>query len=89
MADAPADSRYALDAMIDAFASGDNARGEILLSSALDQGVAWDRVTMAAAEALARCRTNRRLLATSLEGPRAPLPGTQIDVPETITTPQM
>ena len=67
MADAPADSRYALDAMIDAFASGDNVRGEILLSSALDQGVAWDRVTMAAAEALAHCRTKKRLLSASPE----------------------
>ena len=79
MADAPADSRYALDAMIDAFASGDNARGELLLSSALDQGVAWDRVTTAAAEALARCRTNRRLLAMSLEGPEAQLSGAPME----------
>jgi hypothetical protein len=56
MADAPADSRLIVDAMFDAFACGDNARAEMLLSDALDRGAPWDQVTMAAAQAVTRHR---------------------------------
>jgi hypothetical protein len=56
MADATADSRLTIDAMIDAFARGDNAHAEVLLCDALDRGVPWDQVTMAAAHAVTRYR---------------------------------
>ena len=56
MADATADSRTTLDAMIDAFTRGDNARAELLLTDALDLGAPWDQVTMAAAQALTQRR---------------------------------
>jgi len=56
MADATADSRSIIDAMTDAFLNGDNARAEALLMDALDQGVPWDAVTTAAAQAVSRQR---------------------------------
>jgi hypothetical protein len=56
MADATADSRLTIDAMIDAFARGDNAHAEALLWDALDRGAPWDQVTMAAAQAVTRHR---------------------------------
>lgn len=56
MADATADSRLTIAAMIEAFVRGDNARAEILLTDALNRGAAWDQVTMAAAEAMTRRR---------------------------------
>ncbi len=60
MADATADSRLTLNAMIEAFARGDNARAEILLTDALDRGAAWDQVTTAAARAVTRRRQTQQ-----------------------------
>ena len=60
MADATADSRPTIDAMMDAFARGDNARAELLLTDALDRGAPWDQVTMAAAQAVTRHRQAQR-----------------------------
>jgi len=56
MADATADLRAMLDAVTNAFAAGDNARAELLLSHALDQGAPWDEVTTAAARGVSRHR---------------------------------
>jgi hypothetical protein len=56
MADATADSRVMLDAVADAYATGDTARAEILLTDALDQGAPWDEVTTAAARGIYRYR---------------------------------
>ena len=52
MADATADWGSVLTAMSDAYAAGDNQRGEDLLSSALDLGAPWDVATSTAARAL-------------------------------------
>ena len=61
MADATSDFRALMDAVTDAFAAGDNARAENLLIDALDQGVAWDEVTSAAALGVFRYRQAPRL----------------------------
>jgi len=45
-----------IDAMMDAYVRGDNARAEALLTDALDRGAPWDLVTMAAAQAVTRRR---------------------------------
>jgi hypothetical protein len=44
----------ALDAIADAYAAGDPAHGERLLSRALDDDLPWDQVCAAAARGIAR-----------------------------------
>jgi hypothetical protein len=67
MADATADWTATLAAMSDAFVSGDNQRGEELLSYALDGGAPWDIATSTVARAL-----NARRMTDVM--PRAPVP---------------
>ena len=55
MADATAPWATTISAMASAYHAGDNARGEELLSSALDLGAPWDVVTAVAARALIEC----------------------------------
>lgn len=52
MVDDPADWRAVLATMSDAFLTGDNRRGEELLTLALDAGAPWDVVTSTVAQAL-------------------------------------
>jgi len=47
------DWRDVLESMAGAFARGDSADAEALLQNALDQGVPWDQVTLAAARGIA------------------------------------
>jgi hypothetical protein len=49
-----------LDAMVDAYARGDNDAGERLFAGALEYGVPWDEVTRAAARGIARRFESRR-----------------------------
>jgi hypothetical protein len=56
MTDATADLTAMLEAVTDAFATGDNAHGEALMSTALDLGLAWDQVTAAVAQGVLRRR---------------------------------
>jgi hypothetical protein len=57
MADATADWTQALSKMSEAYRLGENARGEELLSAALDVGAPWDVATSAAAQALSSRHT--------------------------------
>jgi hypothetical protein len=61
MADATADWSVVLSAMSDAFSTGDNARGEELLVSALDLGAPWDLATATVAQALSQRRAPARI----------------------------
>lgn len=49
-----AETHALLDELTDAYAGGDAPLGELLLLEALDQGLAWDKVTTAAAHGTAR-----------------------------------
>jgi hypothetical protein len=69
MADATADWSAALAAMSDAFVTGDNRRGEELLTFALDVGAPWDLATATVAQAL-----NARLVAQSATHAVSPAP---------------
>ena len=69
MADATADWRAALDTMSDAFAAGDNQRGEELLTFALDVGAPWDVATSTVARVL-----SARRAAASIVSIEIPLP---------------
>ena len=54
MTDGSIDRRALLNALAEAYASGDAPRGDSLLTDALDAGIAWDQVTTAAAIGMAR-----------------------------------
>jgi hypothetical protein len=58
MTDATADWSAALSVMSEAFAAGDNQRGEELLTYALDVGAPWDVATSTVAQALISRRTS-------------------------------
>lgn len=49
MLDSSLDPRMLLTSLAEAFAHGDAPRGETLLADALDAGIPWDEVTVAAA----------------------------------------
>jgi hypothetical protein len=67
MADAAVDWRTKVSAMASAFRAGDNARGEELLTAALDLGAPCDVVT-AAARALVGRPNDVSLKTTALGG---------------------
>lgn len=54
MTDSSIDRHALLEALTDAFASGDAPCGENLLTHALDAGIPWDHVTTAAANGMSR-----------------------------------
>ena len=51
---APIETAPLLDAIAEAYATGDNPRGEHLLARALDDDLPWDDVCAAAARGVAR-----------------------------------
>ena len=69
MADATADWRAALDTMSDAFAAGDNQRGEELLVLALDVGAPWDVATSTVAQVLSARRAAAAIVSTDVPLP--------------------
>ena len=54
MTDGSSDRGALLNALAEAYASGDAPRGESLLTHALDAGIPWDEVTAAAANGMWR-----------------------------------
>jgi len=48
------DTAAVLDAIVEAYAAGDNPRGELLFARALDDELPWNEVCAAAARGVAR-----------------------------------
>jgi len=60
MLDSSLDPRILLSSMAEAFAHGDAPRGETLLAHALDSGIPWDQVTVAAARGVSERYARRQ-----------------------------